>query len=384
MGNRMRYEKRKCLIYVLMIVLCVFGISGCGKTTEDDFIEINEKHFPEELLRRKAQEADCNGDGSLSPEEIKQVKKLYLKKLADTKDDVDGPPWPEYSEEDFSFDFEGIQYFTELSDLTVNLLGGELFVATDSGQEDILVTTKNFERIYECTKLKTLSLYEVDVMSLDRSAFPQLTRLELNSMYNLKFLDAGVYEELSVLWVSECHKLELLDVSSLEKLKTLDVVRNSNLKRIEFGRANQMLENIQLNGLQNVTEVDVSYLEHLKILNLIEVGLIGLDVSGNPELEQLCGDGLHLDTLDLRNNPNINYLVNAKDSFKTVLLREENCIEMIRWTDSVVTEFPVTNLNPETLTGIDIQGTAITELDVSGYPNLEYLYYDKEVTNIKR
>ena len=77
-------------------------------------------------------------------------------------------------------------------------------------------------------------------------------------------------------------------------------------------------------------------------------------------------------------------MINANDSFQSIILPEDNCVSMIRWTDSVVTTFPVENLNPETLVGIDIQGTAIKELDVSFYPNLEYLYYDEDVTQIKR
>ncbi|MBQ3028897.1 MAG: hypothetical protein IJD26_07420, partial [Lachnospiraceae bacterium] len=124
--------------------------------------------------------------------------------------------------------------------------------------------------------------------------------------------------------------------------------------------------------------------ESLKSLNLTDVALTGLDVSKNAALEQLCAEGLQLDTLDLRSNPKISYLINDSDSFKEIRLPENNNVTMLRWTNSVVTEFPVTNLNPETLTGIDIQGTAIKELDVSGYPNLEHLYYDEDVTEIMR
>jgi hypothetical protein len=178
--------------------------------------------------------------------------------------------------------------------------------------------------------------------------------------------------------------LETLDVSGVENLKTLDIVQNDSLKEITFGEGNRKLETIQLNGLPALTEAKVSCLEHLKSLNLMNVGLTGLDVSKNAELEQLCAEGLHLDTLDLKSNPKTRYLINDGDSFRAILLSEENCVDMIRWTNSAVTEFPVKNLNPETLTGIDIQGTAIKELDVSEYPNLEYLYYDEDVTKIKR
>ena len=346
-------------------------------------VVIDEKTFPEELLRRKAEAADADEDGSLSREEADTVTKLSFKKLMDSMDDGE-TPWPEYTKEDFSFDFEGIQYFTELTELKVNLLGGEVFVEGYSMEDDIQAITKNFHKVYECTKLKKLSLCETDISTLNLSAFPDLKRLELSCMYDLKTVEAGTHKKLSALWISECPVLESLDVSGTKTLKTLDVVRNESLKEIVFGEANQKLETIQFNGLPDLTEADVSYLNNLKSLNLMNVGLTGLDVGKNAELEQLCAEGLHLDTLDVRNNPKLSYLINDGDSFRAILLPEDNCVDMIRWTNSEVTEFPVMNLNPETLTGIDIQGTAIKELDVSGYPKLEYLYYDEDVTKIIR
>lgn len=346
--------------------------------------DINETTFPELLLRKKALAADSNKDGVLSREEASAVTKLSLKKLADAdaKDALEDEPLPEYTLADFTFDFEGIQYFTELSELTVNLLGGEAFITEEA--EEILVSTKNFNRIYECTKLKKVSLSEIDIVSFDLSAFPSLKRLDLNYMHNLETLLTGNHEKLSALWISECHSLTALDLSGLNKLKTLDIVMNDGIKEILFGKANQKLEIIQLNGLKSLCEINISYLENLKSLNLMDVSLKSLDVSKNIALEQLCAEGLHLTTLDLSTNPNISYLINAKDSFSSILLPKNNCVSMIRWTNSVVTEFPVENLNPETLTGIDIQGTAIKELDVRPYPNLIYLYYDESITKILR
>ncbi len=405
--------KNRSVLWLILLFLC--GFAGCGKDGAEGSeklikpksaptgevtlapvvtmspktvtfpVEINEVTFPEQLLRKKALAADADGDTVLSEEEAKTVTKLHLKKLADAdaKDAMEDEPLPEYAVTDFVFDLEGIQYFTELSELTVNLLGGEDFVEGGT-EEEILVETKNFSRLYECTKLKKLSLYEVGIPALDISGWSDLKRLELNCMYHLKNLSVGNHEKLSVLWISECHALETIDLSELERIKTVDIVRNDSLKKVTFGEANGKLETIQLNGLRSLNEVDVSRLQQLKTLNLMDVALAGLDVSRNTELGQLCAEGLHLDTLDLRDNPKISYLINDKDSFRTIILPEENCIDMIRWTNSVVTEFPVENLNPETLTGIDIQGTSIKKLDVSEYPNLEHLYYDEDVTEIIR
>lgn len=411
----MKRDWLKNRVVPVIAVLLTCGFVGCGKESEDVSktaitpavtmspnpaitsavtmplkpvtfpVEINEFSFPEQLLREKALAADADGDTVLSEEEAKKVSKLHLKKLADAdeKDAMEDEPLPEYKVTDFVFDLEGIQYFTELSELTVNLLGGEAFVEGGT-EEEILVETRNFNRVYECTKLKKLSLYEVDIPSLEISGFSDLKRLELNYMHNLKTLSVGSHEKLSALWIFGCHNLETMDLSGAKDIKTLDLVENESLKEVMFGEANGKLETIQLNGLKSLCEVDVSCLESLKSLNLTEVALTSLDVSKNAELEQLCAEGLNLDVLDLRNHPKISYLINDKDSFKEIRLPENNNVTMLRWTNSDVTEFPVKNLNPDTLVGIDIQGSSIKELDVSGYPNLEHLYYDEDVTEIIR
>ena len=420
--------------FLLLIVLSITGFVGCGKTEKDSLkttpiksivttvsivpekeltvvptqtstvtpmqqititpsdiptlesvvfpVEINEITFPEQLLRTKAMAADSNEDSILSEEEAQAVTKLHLKKLMDDSDDLEEESVPQYTIEDFTFDLEGIQYFTELSELTVNLLGGERFALAST--EEIFVTTKHFERLYACTNLKKLSLYEIGIDSLELSAFPNLKRLELNFMYNLERLQCGNHKKLATLWVSDCHNLKTIDVSELENLKTVDIVWNDGLTELYFGKANQKVETLQLNSLKSLYEVDLSDLVNLKSLNLMDIALKNLDISKNVELEQFCAEELQLGILDLRNNPKVSYLINAGDSFREILLPEDNCISMIRWTNSAVTEFSVKNLNPDILVGIDIQETAIKELDVRDYPNLEYLYYNEDVTKILR
>lgn len=422
--KEMKQSSMKTGAILLLTILCVCDLGGCGKTEKDSLgvtptksivttgaitpekenketptqemviepsiptpepitfpVEITEETFPEQLLRKKALAADSNEDSILSEEEAQAVTKLHLKKLIDDGDGLE-EPLPQYTIADFTFDLEGIQYFTELSEVTVNLLGGELFV--ENAEEEIWATTKNFERLYACTKLKKLSLYEVDITSLDLSAFPNLKRLELNGMYGLQTLQLGNHKTLSTLWVSECHNLKTMDVSELENLKTVDIVWNDGLTELYFGKANKKVETIQLNSLKSLYEVELSDLVNLKSLNLMDVALKTLDISKNVELEQVCAEGLQLGTLDLTSNPKVSYLINEGDSFQEIVLPEDNCISMIRWTNSTVTEFPVKNLNPDVLVGIDIQETAIQELDVRNYPKLEYLYYNEDVTNILR
>lgn len=375
----MNPQKTKHWGLILLVFLLTFSLSAC-KTSAEEEVTINSENFPEPLLREQAIRADTNGNGALSQQETSAVKKLHIKKLLDEEADHEDGPYPTYTEADFSIDLEGIQYFSDLTELTVNMLGGEVFV--ENGPSEIYAKTFHFDKVYQCKKLQKLSLYEVDISELKLDTLPNLTRLDLNCMYALTKIDTANGKNLSSLWISQCHKLGELDLRSLGNLKTLNIVDNDTLNSILFGDANKKLETIQLNGLKGLNTVDFSTLAGLISLNIMDSPLTDLDVSGNEKLEQLCAEGLDLDTLDLTNNPLVTYIINDRDSFKHILLPDDNCVSMIRWTNSEITEFPIDNLNPATLTGIDIQGTNIKVLDVSGYPNLEHLYYDENITEI--
>lgn len=341
-------------------------------------VAISESAFPEPLLFQQATKADINGDGALSQAEAQAVTHMELKKLLDDPDGLEGAPRPVYTADDFTFDLEGIQYFSGLTDLTVNMLGGEIFVKEQP--EDILAVTKHFENIYACTELESLCLSEVDAAAFDLTQFPKLTRVSLNCMYNLKNLN--ISNPITYLWIFGCNQLAQLDVSQITGLTELNLVSNAALSAVHFSDANRQLDTIQLNELGSLQKIDLSALQNLKQLDIFNAPLTDIDVSNNKCLEQFCAEGLTLQTLDLRHNPKISYIINAKGSFETILLADDNRVTMIRWTDAPITQFPVTNLNPDTLEGIDIQGTAIRELDVRAYPKLEYLYYDEDVTTI--
>lgn len=366
--------------FVVLLAL-LLSVLLCACDGNNDVVAvIDSEHFPEPLLLEKAIAADTDGNGRLSQKEVSTVTKLHLKKLLDEMGDSEDGPYPVYTEKDFTIDLEGIQYFSALTELTVNMLGGECFV--EDGPAEIYAKTKNFDRVYACRNLKKLSLYEVDISELKLDSFPNIKRLDLSCMYDLEKIDTANGKNISFLWLSGCHNLTALDFCGMGKLKTLNIVDNGALNSILFDASNKNLETIQLNDLKSLHAVDVSPLSGLVSLNIMDVALAELDVSHNKKLDQICVEGLNLDTLDLTNNPSVTYIINAEDSFKHIHLADDNCVSMLRWTDSEVTVFPVENLNPATLTGIDIQGTKIETLDVSAYPNLEYLYYDEDTTEI--
>ena len=369
----------KMIPVLLGLLLCTF-LPACNSAGNESALVINSENFPDPLLMEKAVSADPDGSGTLSQGEISAVTRLHIKKLLDERGDHEDGPYPTYTESDFFIDLEGIQHFTALTELTINMLGGEAFVP--EGPHEIYAKTNNFDKVYQCKALQKLSLYEVDITELKLAAFPNMKRLDLNCMYALTDLDTMTGKNITFLWISECHKLCELDLCGMEKLKTLNIVDSKNISNVLFGDANKKLETIQLSGLNSLKTVDFSRLSGLTSLNIKDCALSELDVSRNPKLDQICGEGLKMETLDLTNNPAVSYIINDGDSFQRILLPDDNRVSMIRWTNSATTEFPVHNLNPATLTGIDIQGSNIRILDVSGYPNLEHLYYNEGITKI--
>ena len=142
----MNPQKTKHWGLILLVFLLTFSLSAC-KTSAEEEVTINSENFPEPLLREQAIRADTNGNGALSQQEISAVKKLHIKKLLDEEADHEDGPYPTYTEADFSIDLEGIQYFSDLTELTVNMLGGEVFV--ENGPSEIYAKTFHFDKVYQ-------------------------------------------------------------------------------------------------------------------------------------------------------------------------------------------------------------------------------------------
>ena len=387
-------KKFPAWIALASVLLTCFGCTSAGQnagtpttgqsaalSTEAGFpAKLSPETFTDPLLLEAASKADTDDDGILSWSEAIRVETLHLKKFPEDPDGLEDAPRPTYTAEDFCIDLNGIFYFPALKELTINMQGGEFFVK--DAPENINAVTRNFEQVYCLAALENLSLCEIDIPALNLSAFPALTTLELADMYQLESLKCNTAGQLTSLWLCDCHKLADLDLLGAGALDTLNIISCRNLANIRFADSNQGLKILQLNQLPCLLQVDFTALTDLQKLDIFHTALDRIDVSRNKELEQFCAEGLQLDTLDLQNNPKISYIINHGDSFQKILLPDDNQVTMIRWTNSKITEFPISNLNPDTLEGIDIQGTAIPELDIRPYPNIQYLYYDEDVTTI--
>lgn len=342
-------------------------------------IQITKENFKEEILRQELIKYDKDSNGYLNNKEIKKITKLKIKKLQprDILDIIENELLPKYTLNDFLFDFKGIEKLIYLEELSIDMQDGEYFY--DKNTKEILAKTANIEEIYKLPRLKKLSLSEIDIKNIEINQFKKLENIYLNKIYNLESLTPN-NSNIKTIWLSGNNKLTSIDLSNLNRLKNVNIVSNLNLKILKLSKD---ITNLNIVSSPKLNELNLKELLNLKSLNLTDIGIDKIDVSNNTKLEKITCENLSLNTLDLTNNLLITYIINDKSSFNNIILSDKNIVNMIRWTNTTITKFPINNLNPNTLEGIDIQGTQIKILDVRKYKNLSILYYDKNTTIIK-
>lgn len=162
--------------------------------------------------------------------------------------------------------------------------------------------------------LKTLSLYNNNIYSIDLSKNILLTELNI-SANNLTRIDLSNNKELVKLFVSS-NNLNYLDVSRNTMLTVLDASYNINLNEVTLCKSLQKLrikncsiENINVRGCKDLIlmdlrhnsldNIDISSCEQLTKLYLTDNGLTSLDVSRCKKLLELEIDINWISTIDL-------------------------------------------------------------------------------------
>lgn len=376
-------QKKRCLLRILLILGGIVLLLFFGSFfIKEDGVKINKTNFPEELVRKVAIKADVNKNGILSKKEAGKVKTLYFKKLksSDLADVLESSHLPVYTNDDFSFNFEGIPYFYNTENLTIDLADGEFF-NKESEEKQQFVKTSNLDKIYQLKNLKKMNLHEVGLEKINIQKFPKLKRLNLHSMYQMKKLILPEHPNLNYIWISNNDLLEEIDLTNVSHLEQVHIRDNQNLQSLKMEN-NPNIQEINMMYLPKLQNINLSSCLDLKTLYIRKVPLIHLDVSKNIKLDRVGFFNLSMQTLDLTHNKKLTYLINDHDSFKEIILSDDNILAWLRWINSNTDQFPIPNLNLNTLIGLDIQGTKIKEIDISPYSNLETLYYDEELTTI--
>lgn len=129
------------------------------------------------------------------------------------------------------------------------------------------------------------------------------------------------YSKIDSLDVSKVKELEsftiiLFDPTNKSKLKELDFSKNKKLRLIEIGQTkalknikfNNTCETIYLKGT-SVNKVDLKKLESLDDFSYFDGPLEELDISNNPNLEQIWIKNANIKVLDVSKNPKLKHII---------------------------------------------------------------------------
>lgn len=229
----------KNIIYVLVVILVCGIYLNTNKSIvvadeidTDKGIKIDEKSFPDELLREHILFwNDENKDGYLSQMEIDAVTVCGVD-AAESRDEEENTKYflslskSEKYNRYGVIDCKGLEIFKNLKVLHI-ALGG---LVPGEGKPKLL----NFESL-RFPKLERLSLvYGGFSMNYDFSVFQALKELEILEWSNIKKIKFGKKSKLEVIDLSDSICKKTIDVSNLNRLKKFRAY-HSTVKKLTFG-----------------------------------------------------------------------------------------------------------------------------------------------------
>jgi uncharacterized protein YjbI with pentapeptide repeats len=293
-------------------------------------------------------------------------------------DDDPDAVYPNYKKSDFVFNFKGIEYFTNLKELEINLTAG-VVAKTDKHYASVIT---GLDQLYTLKKLEKFKLLSADVKEIDLSKLPNLQKTEL-------YL-SGIRS--IIINNRKLKKVRFIDESETGKSKTSNIF---------FGRKNKGIKELAISGnLKKITAPDMTalvslenlYLYNIKMKKLdfsknrklanIEIShcsIKELDFSGNSRLTEADIENCSTETLDFSKNKELTWVSCDGEKTKNIILPKKNKISVFRWTRAGLTKFSNTRLNPKTLTTLTLFDNQIKSLNLKKYKNLEMVWVDKNV-----
>ncbi|MBR6219267.1 MAG: leucine-rich repeat domain-containing protein [Clostridia bacterium] len=270
----------------------------------DEKIPLDKAHFPDKAFRDDLAKYDQNGDGALSPKEIKAIR--------------------EYQYRGSARDLTGIaylKYITKLNvsnsslktlDLSGNPLLSELYLYNTR------LSSLDLSKNEKLTKIEMW--YNDRLKSMDLSGNTRLAEVDLSSNKALKTLTLGKSTRLTSLNCSY-NALTELDVSGLSRLEYLDCSGNK-LSALDVGKLKRLKTLRCLNN--KLTKLNVSKNIGLESLNCWNNQLNALDLSMLGALKTLGCGGNKINSLDLTKNGKLKELFCADNNMTSLKLASKD------------------------------------------------------------
>jgi len=377
-------KKNMAVMFALAVGLCLGGLLLPGSAEAASRIKIDKKHFPGKIFREYVKEFDKNKDGYLSAKERKAVKKIEFDNYEYA---------PDAAIDDAAIlNCKGMEYFPQaeefrivyyrLKNLKFDMLKNLKKVdfsdcqkadGKESDAEYDFTKNKKLQEITFCNmrgSLKKILIaqsnnlrrfmlkYPEQLEELDLSRF---SRLEELSLYGLEIESLDLSRCISLLKasISENPNLTRLDCSACPNLKEL-LLNDNHLTSLNLSQ-NPDLENLNV-SFNDLSDLDVSQNLNLHVLQCSHNLLKTLDVTMLKKLGILVCSGMKLKELNLNGNPELWELVCRANQIEILDVSENKMLSMI-----VCGANPIEELNLSGLSGL-----VLIECDYDRLTSIEF------------
>lgn len=282
--KRMRRYPVACLSAIIAVALAVVPFAGSASATNSS-VPINERTFPNSVLRKAVTYHDLNKNNILDPDELQKAYDLDI-----------------VCRNDEPFSMKGIELLPSLARLSIerckitdfsmdSIPKVTILALTDNGLADINLKGRSMSHfasngnpihsidLSASKELGSLTITGSSITTFDLSDKNDLTEIDLsgNRLSQLLLPKTGQCMNLDV----SNNNLSALDVTGFNNLWTLNASKN-NLTEIDLTR-DASLYSLNLSG-NKISNIDLSQNRNLTFLNLTDNHLTEIDLYTNNEL----------------------------------------------------------------------------------------------------
>lgn len=294
----------------ILLAALLLMLSAC--TDKEEYVNVDHKTFPDEVLYKAARGKDTDHDTKLSKSEIESATKIVI---------------------DGAQDYTGLEVFTNLEIITIrdakkmkydfrhftNLRAICIDGTWSSNCIDLSGNANLQEIKIKCRNLEELILPEDAPLKYFSCTGSQLNSIDLNS-----------YKGLKMVSIENNDLLTELDLSDLPELIDLKCISNENLNSMSISGCPN-LKNLDCSS-NALSELNISGCESIEKFKCFSNSLSKLDLSTFTELAVLECEDNELTEIDIRNCPKLLDLtgrIEAKDWTTGSMAYRENNLLMI-------------------------------------------------------
>ncbi len=328
-----------------------------------------------------AQKADLDGNGYLSDKELQLVTRMYIPVLKESPEATAAGIAIQYTKEDFSFDFRGVEYFTYLREIRVDQTMGR-----ESADGSYTPEWKNCEYLYGLPNLATIELDGGNVTTFNPGQCKALRSLTYNKITGFSTLSFQRNTTLRYLYITGSDQLKTVNINNLKILRKLQIMDCKKLTTVNASKNNKFLYDVDFINLPKLKKVPFSNFK--KVTRLIVSNtpkMKKLKIKKLKKLKELTLVAKKMKKIDLTRNSKLStVLIDGQKKGITILLPKKNSILSFKAQNAKLDDKKasalVKMLNKKKLQSIDLQHNKIKKINLRGFVALTSVNMDAKVS----